>query len=45
MKKLTALLIISIALVSCGGGESNTSVDDLIAGGNLEAIRAKRTSV
>lgn len=45
MKKLTALLIISIALVSCGGGESNTSVDDLIAGGNLEAIRAKRTEI
>jgi RND family efflux transporter MFP subunit len=45
MKNLTALLIISIALVSCGGGESNTSVDDLIAGGNLEAIRAKRTEI
>ena len=45
MKKLTALLIISIVLVSCGGGESNTSVDDLITGGNLEAIRAKRTEI
>ena len=43
MKKLVYFLTITLALSACGGGEQ--SVDDLIAQGNLEAIRAKKSEI
>ncbi|NND61956.1 MAG: efflux RND transporter periplasmic adaptor subunit [Flavobacteriaceae bacterium] len=45
MKKLITLFIATIVLVSCGGNDSNKSVEDLINEGNLEAIRAKRSAI
>ena len=44
MKNIFILLVVSLTLASCGGGDKQ-SVDDLIAGGDLEKIRARRTEI
>lgn len=44
MKKIYILLSASILLISCGGG-SDQSVESLIAEGNLDAIRAKKSEI
>ena len=44
MRKFIYLLTIGILATSCGGSEEG-SVKDIIAGKNIEAIRAKRTSM
>jgi RND family efflux transporter MFP subunit len=44
MKKIIYLLTIGIFATSCGSGEEG-SVKDIIAGKNVEAIRAKRTAM
>ncbi|PQB05212.1 efflux RND transporter periplasmic adaptor subunit [Aureitalea marina] len=44
MKNIIALIAVILTLVACGGG-GQQSVDDLIADGNLEQIRAKRSEV
>lgn len=44
MKNTIYMLIASILLVSCGGNQPQ-SVDDLIAQGNLESLRAKKTEI
>ncbi len=44
MKKIIYLLTIGIFATSCGSGEEG-SVKDVIAGKNVEAIRAKRTAM
>ena len=43
MKKLLYLITATIALSACGGKEQ--SVDDLIAQGDLEALRAKKSEI
>ena len=43
MKQLIVLIIVTISLISCGGGEQ--SVSGVIAEGNLEAIRAKKNEI
>lgn len=43
MKKLIYLLLASLTVISCGEGEQ--SVSDLVAQGNLEAIRAKKSEL
>ncbi|MDO1513125.1 efflux RND transporter periplasmic adaptor subunit [Maribacter confluentis] len=43
MKKIIALFLTSVGLVSCGGGDQ--TVDEIIAQGDLEAIRAKKTEI
>ena len=44
MKKIIYLLIATLVLSSCGGNNT-ASVEDLIAEGNLEAIRAKKSEL
>ncbi len=44
MKQLVIYSIATLALASCGGGKQQ-SVDDLIAQGNLEAIRLRKTEL
>ncbi|MFH6602851.1 efflux RND transporter periplasmic adaptor subunit [Maribacter algicola] len=44
MKNIMYLLIASILLASCGGKQSQ-SVEDLVAQGDLEAIRAKKSEI
>lgn len=44
MKNIFILLVVSLTLASCGGGDKQ-SVDDLIADGNLEQIRARRSEI
>lgn len=43
MKKIITILITTIGLMSCGGDDQ--SVDGVIAKGNLEAIRAKKSEI
>tara|TARA_R110002051_G_scaffold180913_2_gene250345 strand:+ start:30607 stop:31773 length:1167 start_codon:yes stop_codon:yes gene_type:complete len=43
MKKILVLLIVTIGLFSCGGGEQ--SVSGIIQKGNLEEIRAKKNEI
>ena len=43
MKQIIVLIIVTISLISCGGGEQ--SVSGVIAEGNLEAIRAKKNEI
>lgn len=43
MKKIITILITFIGLLSCGGEDQ--SVDGIIANGNLEAIRAKKSEI
>ncbi len=45
MKKAITLFAALLILVSCGGDESKKSVEDLIAEGNLESIRARRSAI
>ncbi|WP_396591018.1 efflux RND transporter periplasmic adaptor subunit [Allomuricauda sp. R78024] len=44
MKNLIYLVLTALVLSSCGGG-NNGSVESVIAGNDLEAIRAKRTEI
>nr|WP_298923026.1 efflux RND transporter periplasmic adaptor subunit [uncultured Allomuricauda sp.] len=44
MKNLIYLVLTALVLSSCGGG-NNGSVENVIAGNDLEAIRAKRTEI
>lgn len=44
MKKIIYLTAASIILLACGGAENN-STEDVIAQGNLEAIRAKKSEI
>lgn len=44
MKKIIYLIAASIILLACGGSENN-STEDVIAQGNLEAIRAKKSEI
>ena len=44
MRNIFYFLTISILLISCGGNQSQ-SVEDLIAQGNLEALRAKKVEI
>ncbi|MCL6274466.1 efflux RND transporter periplasmic adaptor subunit [Muricauda sp. 2012CJ35-5] len=43
MKKLSYIVLSAVILASCGGGEN--SVESVLSGKNLEAIRAKRTEI
>ena len=45
MKKIFSILIIATVLISCGGGEKKQSVETIIASGNLEQIKSKKTEV
>ena len=45
MKKIFPLLIITIILISCGGGEKNQSVENIIASGDLATIKSKKSEV
>ncbi len=44
MKKAVSVLSLSIVLFACGGGDEK-SVEEVVAGNNLEEIRAKRAEV
>ena len=44
MKKIFTLIIGALLLTSCGG-EQKKSVEDVIAEGNLESIKARRTQI
>ena len=44
MKNIYTLVIGSLLILSCGGNKE-TSIEDVIASGNLEEIRARRTEV
>jgi len=44
MKNIYTLLIGSLLILSCGGNKE-TSIEDVIASGNLEEIRVRRTEV
>jgi len=43
MKNLITVFIVSLSLFSCGG--SDTSLESVIAGGNLEEMRAKKKEI
>lgn len=45
MKQTVLTLITAAVLIGCSGDKNQQSVDDLIANGDLEAIRTKRTEV
>ncbi|WP_298793243.1 efflux RND transporter periplasmic adaptor subunit [uncultured Allomuricauda sp.] len=44
MKRIIYIVLTTVVLSSCGGG-NNGSVEGVIAGNDLEAIRAKRTEI
>lgn len=44
MKKTLSIFILSIVLFACGGGDEK-SVEEIIAGNNLEEIRAKKEAI
>lgn len=44
MKKILQISILTLLVTSCGGGSGNT-MEDIIAGKDVDAIRAKRTEV
>lgn len=44
MKKLIYVFTLAVVLASCGGG-AESSVSDLIAQGDLESLRAKKTEI
>ncbi|MEO0572744.1 MAG: efflux RND transporter periplasmic adaptor subunit [Bacteroidota bacterium] len=43
MKKIISLIVLAIVIISCGGAD--TSVEDVIAGKDLESIRSKRSAL
>jgi len=45
MKHIIKLTLITALLVSCGGDKNTMSVEDLVASGNLEQLRAKKTEL
>lgn len=45
MKKISALLLLFIALISCGGNDQKPAIADVIEQGDLKAIRAKRGEI
>lgn len=44
MKHISSLLVLALIVVSCSGNK-NQSVEDLVASGNLEQIRAKKAEL
>ena len=42
MKHIYSLLILALLVVSCGGDNKNKSVEKVLEGNNLEAMRVKR---
>lgn len=44
MKKIISIFTLSIVLFACGGGDEK-SVEEIIAGNNLEEIRAKKEAI
>ena len=44
MKKITYIILTAVVLSSCGGGSQNT-MESVLAGKNLEAIRGKRAEI
>ncbi|MDF1671949.1 MAG: efflux RND transporter periplasmic adaptor subunit [Vicingaceae bacterium] len=44
MKKVISILTLSIVLFACGGGDEK-SVEEIIAGNNLDEIRAKKEAI
>ncbi|MDT0606033.1 efflux RND transporter periplasmic adaptor subunit [Croceitalea rosinachiae] len=44
MKNVLSILLMAIIVASCGGG-STSSIDELIANKDIDAIRAKRTEI
>lgn len=45
MKHIIKLTLVTVLLVSCSGGEKAKSVEDLIASGNLEQLRTKKSEL
>lgn len=45
MKHIIKLILATVLLVSCGGGEKAKSVEDLIASGNLEQLNTKKSEL
>lgn len=45
MKYIIKLTLVTVLLVSCGGGEKAKSVEDLIESGNLEQLRTKKSEL
>lgn len=45
MKHIIKLILVTVLLVSCGRGEKAKSVEDLIASGNLEQLRTKKSEL
>lgn len=45
MKKYITLAILSIALASCGGDSSSTTVEELLASGTVEELQAKKEAL
>lgn len=45
MKKYITLAILSIALISCGGDNEGKSIEDLVASGSLEELKAKKEAL
>ena len=44
MRSILKLIVLSLIIVSCGGNK-NESVDSLIAEGNIEALKEKRSAL
>jgi len=45
MKNILSILIFSLVLTACGGDSAITSVEDVIASSDLEAIKTKRAEI
>lgn len=45
MKYLYTTLAIAFLLISCGGDNSNKSLDDILASGDVNAIKSKRSEI
>ena len=43
MKKYIIITFTAAILMSCGGSDKNQSVEELVASGSLEQLRAKKT--
>src|SRR5690606_2729678 len=45
MKKLYIILLSSLMIISCGGGNEDKSIDSVIASGDINAIKLKRNEL
>ena len=45
MRKLSSIILLTILLVACGGDGKKITLEEVIEGGNLAAIRAKRSEI